>query len=229
MSGILVIGGSGLVGGLLLDRLAQAGRRDVRALLRRPVAARDGLEQIVAPPFGWAEQAAELHPRTLIVTLGTTIRQAGSQAAFRAVDHDLVLDVAAAARLAGAVHCIAVSAVGASPRSRNFYLRTKGEVEQGLRRLDFARLDLLRPGLLRGKRGGPVRRGERIAIAAAPLTDALLRGRLDRYRSVAAADVAAAIAALAARNAPGCFIHHYREIVGAAGDPAQPPMTNSHR
>ena len=102
LNGILVIGGSGLVGGLVLDRLALAGRRDVQALLRRPVPARDGLEQIVVPPSDWADQVARLRPHTLVIALGTTIRQAGSQAAFRAVDRDLVLDVAAAARRAGA-------------------------------------------------------------------------------------------------------------------------------
>jgi len=216
VSGIVVIGGSGLVGGLVLDRLAASGRRDVQAVLRRPVPVRDGLEQVIAPPSDWPERIARLEPQVLIVTLGTTIRQAGSQGAFRAVDHDLVLEAAAAARLADAVHCIAISAVGASVHSRTFYLRTKGEVEQGLRRLAFPRLDLLRPGLLLGARAGPPRPMERLGMALAPLTNALTPRRWSRYRAIEADAVARAIVALVGQHAPGAFVHDNDAMIALA-------------
>ena len=102
---------------------------------------------------------------------------------------------------------IAVSSVGASSKASNFYLRTKGEVEDALRALGFDRLDLLRPGLLTGNRAGPPRLGEGIAMAAAPLTDALLHGSLRRYRSIPAERVAQAIARLAGERASGVYIH----------------------
>ena len=126
--------------------------------------------------------------------LGTTMRAAGSQAAFRAVDFDMVVDFARAARAGGARRMIVISSVGADAGSRNFYLRTKGEMERALEALDFERLDIVRPGLLRGERGGDRRPGERLGIIVSPLLNLLLRGRLDRYAAIDAQIVAAAVA-----------------------------------
>jgi uncharacterized protein YbjT (DUF2867 family) len=78
--------------------------------------------------------------------------------------------------------------------------------------MDFTRLDILRPGLLRGERSGPPRFGERAAMTLAPMTDRLLWGGLDRYRSIAADAVAGAIAALARESGAGRFVHHNRGI-----------------
>lgn len=200
-SRILLVGATGLVGSAVA-----AGSRPLTILARRaPEAAHHDV--IVAPSEQWPEVIAARRPAVLVSCLGTTIRQAGSRAAFRAVDHDLVLASARAAREAGAAQMIAVSSVGASAGSANFYLRTKGEVEEGLRALGFDRLDLLRPGLLTGARAGPPRLGEGLAMLAAPLTDALLHGGLRRYRSIAADSVARAILALAGRGEPGAQVH----------------------
>ncbi|WP_260582599.1 NAD-dependent dehydratase [Sphingopyxis sp. PET50] len=178
----LLVGATGMIGQAVI---AHADDRPLTILARREM---DGLPEahalLVAPPERWADIVAVERPAVLVSCLGTTIRQAGSEAAFRAVDHDLILSVAKGARLAGARQMIVVSSVGASAKSRNFYLKTKGETEDGLRALGFERLDILRPGLLMGERGGPPRRGEGIAMAAAPFTDALLHGSLRRYRSI---------------------------------------------
>ncbi|PKP95578.1 MAG: NAD-dependent dehydratase [Alphaproteobacteria bacterium HGW-Alphaproteobacteria-13] len=203
-SDILLIGATGLVGSAVA---AQAGALPLTILARRALEGLPHCEQIVAPSEEWSAIIAGRRPAVLISCLGTTIRQAGSQAAFRAVDQDLVLASARAARAAGTAHMIAVSSVGASARSANFYLRTKGEVEEGLRALGFERLDLLRPGLLTGARQGSPRLGEGLAMLAAPLTDALLHGSLRRYRSIPAAAVARAIVALAGRGETGVHIH----------------------
>lgn len=200
-SRVLLVGATGLVGSAVA-----AGSRPLTILARRaPEAAHHDV--IVAPSEQWPEVIAARRPAVLVSCLGTTIRQAGSRAAFRAVDHDLVLASARAAREAGAAQMIAVSSVGASAGSANFYLRTKGEVEEGLRALGFDRLDLLRPGLLTGARAGPPRLGEGLAMLAAPLTDALLHGGLRRYRSIAADSVARAILTLAERGEPGVYVH----------------------
>ena len=199
---ILLIGATGLVGGIVA-RLARP-----TTLVRRAPDDQDSQPEMdVAPSEQWPAVIAGRRPATLISCLGTTIRQAGSQAAFRAVDHDLVLACARAAKGAGARHMIAVSSVGASSKASNFYLRTKGEVEDALRALGFDRLDLLRPGLLTGNRAGPPRLGEGIAMAAAPLTDALLHGSLRRYRSIPAERVARAIVTLTGERASGAHIH----------------------
>ena len=199
---ILLLGATGLVGGIVARSVAAT------ILIRRaPDDPFPQQEVVVAPGERWPAIIAEQRPAILISCLGTTIRQAGSQAAFRAVDHDLVLACARAAKEAGVRHMIAVSSVGASSKASNFYLRTKGEVEDALRALGFDRLDLLRPGLLTGNRAGPPRLGEGIAMAAAPLTDALLHGSLRRYRSIPAERVARAMARLTGERASGVYIH----------------------
>lgn len=205
MSDTLLVGATGMVGGAVIEQL---GARPLTILARRAVEGAPPHHQVlVAPTEDWAGIIAERRPETLICCLGTTIRQAGSEAAFRAVDHDLVLAAARGAKQGGAKHLIIVSSVGASPKGGNFYLRTKGETEEGLRALGFDRIDFLRPGLLTGDRDGPPRLGEGLAKIAAPLTDALLHGSLRRYRSIRGETVARAIAALTGETAPGVHIH----------------------
>jgi uncharacterized protein YbjT (DUF2867 family) len=107
---------------------------------------------------------------------------------------------------------VTISSVGADPASRNFYLRTKGDMERALEALGFDRLDIFRPGLVRGERGGERRRGERIGIALSPLVNLLLRGRLDRFGAIDADVVAAAVQACLGLEEPGIFRHENRDI-----------------
>jgi uncharacterized protein YbjT (DUF2867 family) len=174
------------------------------------------MEMMVADPVGWPEAVAAIAPEAVLCALGTTRREAGSEEAFRAVDHDLVLQLAAAARDAGASHFVLVSSVGADALSKAFYLRVKGEVEAALAKLRFRRLDILRPGLLRGRRTGDRRPLERLAQLAAPLADLALHGSKRRYRSIDASVVAAAALQLTGEKAAGRFVHEHDAIVRAA-------------
>lgn len=214
MPDALIVGGTGLIGRAVIERF---GNTPITVLARRDV---EGLaphhNQLIVSSERWAETIAAEKPAVLICCLGTTIRQAGSQAAFRAVDHDLVLAAARGARAGSTPHMIAVSSVGAAAKSGNFYLRTKGQTEDDLRALGFDRLDLIRPGLLRGDRPGPQRLGEGIATIAAPLTDALLHGSFRRYRSISGDTVAAAIVALAGQGGSGVHIHENDAILALA-------------
>ena len=216
---IVLVGASGLIGSAVIAQTV--GRSDVRltALARREFALPPGvrMELLVAPSSEWPGLIAGAQADALVVALGTTWRAAGrDEAAFRAVDEKLVLDCASAAKAAGVPRCIAVSSVGADPASRNFYLRVKGEVEAALAALEFDRLDILRPGLLRGPRGGAPRPAERLAMLASPLTDVLLHGGLRRYRSVTSKIVSLAILGLAAEVPKGRFIHEHDAIVRAS-------------
>jgi uncharacterized protein YbjT (DUF2867 family) len=112
---------------------------------------------------------------------------------------------------------VTVSSAGADCGSSNFYLRTKGEMEAALEGMGFERLDILQPGLLLGPRGGDRRIGERIAIALSPLTNLLLRGRLDRYSAIGADVVAAAVAGALRQVESGIFRHENRSIRRLAG------------
>jgi uncharacterized protein YbjT (DUF2867 family) len=156
-------GATGLVGRALLAELAG---RPVLALLRRPhtdLPAVPGL-QIALVDHARPESFAALPaPGRVFIALGTTMAQAGSREAFRAVDLDAVLAVARAARAAGATHCAAVSALGADAGSAVFYNRVKGEAEAALIALGFERLVIARPALLDGERanlGQPRRSAE---------------------------------------------------------------------
>jgi uncharacterized protein YbjT (DUF2867 family) len=129
----------------------------------------------------------------VFIALGTTIQVAGSQAAFRAVDHDAVLALARQARAAGATRLAVVSAMGADAGSRIFYNRVKGETEDALRQLGYDTLVLARPSLLVGDRAAlaqPPRLGERIGQRGMALFKPLIPAN---YRAIAATSVAAAM------------------------------------
>jgi uncharacterized protein YbjT (DUF2867 family) len=191
-----IIGATGLVGSLLAERMLLRPVGEVHALLRRPSGRHHpNWHEHVAPPADWPGLVRNIRPDAAMSALGTTMRAAGSQAAFRAVDYDMVVAFAGAARAAGATRMAVISSVGADPGSRNFYLRLKGEMEQALRALAFDRLAIFRPGLLRGERGGERRLGERIGIAVSPIVNLVMRGPLDRFAAIDAEIVAAAIEA----------------------------------
>ena len=208
---VMLVGATGLIG---REVIARASRMPDIALvglgrneMEMPPGAR--FELLLADPANWDEAVATINPEVVICALGTTRRKAGSGDAFRKVDHDLVLKVAQAAKEAGADHFIHVSAIGADMASRNLYLRTKGETEHALQRLHFRRLDVMRPGLLRGARQGDFRLGERIAALLSPLTDLLLWGGWKRFRSIAASDVATACLQAAREKPGGAFVFQH--------------------
>ena len=106
-----------------------------------------------------------------------------------------------------------VTSVGANAAARNFYLKTKGEAEAGVTSIGFERIDIFRPGLLRGNRQGTSRPGEGIMMAISPITDLLTPHVFDQYRSIAADSVAGAIAACVGKSEGGVHVHENREIV----------------
>ncbi len=211
---VLLAGGTGLIGRLLLKTLpGMEGVAAVDTISRRPLADADPrITQHVAAMTDWPTMVGALSPDVAISTLGTTMRQAGSEAAFAAVDLDAVIAFARAAGAAGARRFLGVSSVGAHQASRNFYLSTKGKAEAGIQAVGFDRIDIFRPGLLRGDRGGAPRIGERIGILISPLTDILTPRVLDHYRSIAAADVARAMATMLSKQEPGLFVHENRAM-----------------
>jgi uncharacterized protein YbjT (DUF2867 family) len=214
-----VTGATGLVGGCLVPLLVRQGH-EVHALQRRT--SRGGNANVhvhVGEAESWPRLVRDIAPEAAVSCLGTTMRKAGSEAAFAAVDRDMVLSFAAAARAAGARRMLTISSAGASAGSANFYLKLKAEVDGALEALGFERLDIFRPGLLRGPRGGDRRLGERIGVALSPLLNLALRGWLDRYAAIDALLVARSMAAALGANPSGVFVHENRAIrrLAAAG------------
>lgn len=214
---ICVVGATGLVGASLIGQAV--GRSDVRLVgvarreMKLPVGAR--MEMLLADTVHWDDAIAASNARVLVCALGTTWKKAGEdEAAFRAVDCDLVVSCARAAKDAGIGHMIVVSSVGADPASSNRYLRVKGEMEEAVARVGLKRLDILRPGLLRGHRAES-RPLERAAQIAAPLMDLFLHGKYRKYRSISVDVLGQAIFALAKEKAAGRFIHEHDAMVYA--------------
>ena len=213
---ILILGATGLIGGLLTRKLVERGRdKTLHLLLRRPYREDVGKAKVhVQLQENWPATIAKIKPAIVISCLGSTMKKAGSKEEFAAVDRDLVGAVAAAAKAAGAKQFIAVSSTMADSSASSFYLKTKGEAEDLMRAQQFDRLDIIRPGLLRGERTNETRVGESLAIAASPIMDLMLHGKFRRYRSILASDVADAIVALMAESAPGAFVHENDAIWG---------------
>lgn len=215
MARVAMIGATGLIGRDLAPLLVAAGHR-LTIVGRRPARV-TGADERVAPIAQWPQALADWRGDVAISTLGTTRKQAGSWEAFRAVDLDAVVAFAGAAKAGGARQFISVSSVGADPRSRNPYLAMKGEIERALAAIGFERLDIIRPGLLRGERGGPRRVGESIGIRLSPLLNPILRGRLDRFQAIDSTIVARAMARLVGDVAPGRHVHLNRDLRAVAG------------
>ena len=215
---IALVGATGLIG-MSLIRLA-VHRPDIRiiGISRREVALPTGarMEVLVADPASWGDAIAAANADVLVCALGTTWKKAGKdEAAFRAVDQDLVLACGRAAKAAGVRQMIAVSSVGADPMAKNFYLTVKGETEQALGKLGLTRLDILRPGLLRGPRE-ELRPAERIGMIASPLADMMLLGAYRKYRSIRCETVAQAIVGLTREAMAGRFVFEHDAILRAA-------------
>lgn len=212
----LIAGATGLTGGHLLSALLEGGQYGkVHALVRKAaLAAHPRLDQLNVdlahlPRLPRVDDA--------FCCLGTTLRKAGSQAAFRMVDFDYVVNFAQAARAAGARRFLVVSAIGADAKSAVFYSRVKGETEDALRNIGFDALHLFRPSFLVGERQES-RAGERLGIAAFSLAAPLMLGALRKYRPVDASVVAAAMLKAAQSNATGVVMHDSAQIAveGAA-------------
>ena len=212
----LLAGATGLVGSHLLEFLLAAAEWDrVVTLGRRTAPAQhDKLEQRVVD-LGAVEAAADLpHADDVFCSLGSTIKQAGSQEAFRRVDHDYVVGLARAGVSAGATQFLLVSAVGADPESRIFYSRVKGETEMDVRKLPYRAIQIFRPSMLLGERA-EVRLGERIAMMTAPLLPFVLVGRLRRYRPIQARDVARAMVRIAREAPRGPNVYEYDAMLAS--------------
>lgn len=215
----LIAGVTGLVGGFLLDRLlADDLYHSVRALVRRPFERQHPkLETVVADFDRLEEGTAALGVDDVFCCLGTTIKKAGSRAAFRKVDHDYVTTLARLTRATGARRFLLISSIGADPGASNFYLRVKGAAEEAVAACGFPELHVFRPSLLTGPRQER-RPGERAAIFASRFLSPLLVGGLRQYRPIDVRILAAAMVAAAKSGSAGRTVYTFDEILSLAED-----------
>jgi uncharacterized protein YbjT (DUF2867 family) len=200
----LVAGASGLIGGFLLERLLADPRWErVIAVGRRALPREHSkLVQRTVDLGRLTADLAGVSADDVFCCLGTTIAKAGSQEAFRRVDLDAVVDLGGWAAAAGAQQFLVVSSMGADPRSRVFYSRIKGAMEQAVASLAIPSVSIVRPALLLGSRQES-RLGERLFAALLRPVAPLLAGPLADLRPIEADTVAAALVELARREQPG--------------------------
>ncbi len=203
----LLAGATGLIGRALLPLLLRSDLYEgVHVLVRRPLSEPPATPKLQVHVLDFAKLPSPLPlPRVddAYIALGTTIKVAGSEAAFRQVDFDFVVNTARAAKAAGARRLAVVSALGADVSSRVFYNRVKGDMEAALAQLGFESLSIAQPSLLVGDRaalGQPVRAGE---VWATRLLGPLMGLVPAGVRPIRAAAVAAAMLAAVRAGRPG--------------------------
>ena len=215
---LLLAGGTGLVGRSLLE-LAKSRQIPITTVGRRITG--DVENELVVD---FAAMPTLPSSDIAICTLGTTMADAGSKSAFKAVDFDAVMAFARAAQQSGVRHFLVVTAVGADIESRAFYSRVKGAVEIELTTIGFDRLDIVRPGLLLGKRQSR-RLIEQVLQGLSPAIALITRGPWVRYASISAEQVAGALLALSHETSPGVFYHQSPELQCFGGETQHDDLT----
>lgn len=205
----MVVGASGLIGGLCMTRLLEEAEvKQVTALTRRPLERHHAklVEHLIQ--FDRLCEYRELFDvDTLFCCLGTTIKAAGSQDAFEKVDYGYVKKIAELASAMDVRQFLLISAVGADTHSPVFYSRIKGRTEEAVRQLPFHCVHILRPSMLLGSRTEP-RMSEEMLKPLAKIMMPLFIGPVRRLRPVQAERVATMMVELAKGNDSGAHIHY---------------------
>jgi uncharacterized protein YbjT (DUF2867 family) len=191
----VVFGATGLVGKeLIFELLEHSDFLSVKAIVRNTLPfSNPKLEQVIAADFTRLDQqSGSLAADVFFCCVGTTIKKAGSQDAFRKVDLEIPLAVARMAESLHVPNLVIISSIGANEQSSNFYLRTKGEMEQQVKAVYHGNLKIVRPSFLMGNRA-EFRLGEKIGIYIAKALGIVMIGPLRKYKGIQAWDAARAM------------------------------------
>jgi uncharacterized protein YbjT (DUF2867 family) len=190
----LVFGATGLVGNLLLEELVNNGHYGlIRIFVRQNTGIfNQDMEQVVTDFTDSAILRETIKGDDLFICLGTTIKKAGSIEKMEKIDRDLPVMIAEIAHVNGVSRIAVVSSIGADSKSKNYYLRIKGEMEEGILNVSFARTVIVRPSMLLGERKEK-RPGELAGKVVMKVFNPLLAGKLLKFRAVHGRDVARAM------------------------------------
>ena len=216
---IVMLGATGAVGNIAARTLAQwpdlarltlLGRRPADNVLG-PAVAQQAIDIFTPASY----QAYLPGHDVALCTLGVGQPSQMSKEEFVRIDRDVVLDFARGCKSAGVRHFELLSAVGANAASRSLYLRTKGELQEGLKALDFERLSLFQPSMIMT----PTNRygfTQALSLFAMPLLDPLLVGGARKYRSIRVEQLGAAIANNVRTTGSGLEVLQFDQIVARA-------------
>lgn len=209
----LLVGATGLIGNHVLQSLLHDPRyTEIAILVRNRFLQTHRKLKVIETDFFDLEGA--LHNVSVdyvFCCLGTTIKKAGSQDAFRAVDYSLVVKLAEIMKENGADQFLVISAMGANSSSKIFYNRVKGEMEEEVKSIGYQSVKILRPSLLLGHRK-EFRLAERIGVWLSPLIKLFLVGSLKTYAPIEAEKVARFMIQVSIEGMDGVQVYESKEI-----------------
>jgi len=214
----LVFGGSGLVGGHLLEELAQSGHyQKVKSFGRRKLDLNDSkIEEIVIDFDRMSDSGHLIKGDDIFICLGTTIKDAGSQEAFKRVDFEYVYQAAQIAIQNGANQLLLISSTGADANSSIFYNKVKGEIEEAVKKMPYWSVKIFQPSLLLGNRKKK-RFTEEIGQSFGRLLNRFTTDLFDLYQPVEAENVARAML-IAAQGLEGGEIIYQSHVIKKMGE-----------
>ena len=209
----LLVGATGLVGGHCLNYLLKDDKyHQIVALTRRNLDFRNPkLEQYIVDFDRLENYTDQIKADDIFCCLGTTIKKAGSQEAFRQVDYHYPLQIAKLAVKNGARQFLLISSLGANKDSKIFYNRVKGEIEAAIREIPFYGIQIFRPSLLVGERA-EYRTGEKVGEFFLKMVKPVMIGKWKKYRAITAANVAKAMVEIAKTDLKGIHIYESNQI-----------------
>ena len=185
MTTSIIAGSTGLIGGNVIKVLTNK-KQGAIALTRRLIPnLPPNITEMVIDFDAFEKNGSLPSCNNVFICLGTTIKTAGSKENFRKVDIDYCLSIAKKGKKSGAETLSLISSIGANSSSKNFYLKTKGELEESIQNLGFSTVNIFRPSFLVGERSEK-RLAEKVAIRLAKIVDLFLIGSASKYRSVKA-------------------------------------------
>jgi len=190
-----IFGSTGLIGNHLIQLLSQ--HKDYNKVYsyarKKPESLPNKIEHIDFNPesFSIPNEVDDV-----FVCIGTTMKKAGSKEAFRKVDYEMVIEIAKQSRLAKVKRFLVVSSIGADPSTGNFYLKTKGQMEEEVKKVGFDYCGIVRPSLLLGNRK-EFRFAEKVSIAVFKFLSFIFVGPLRKYKGINGEDVSKSMIMLA--------------------------------
>jgi uncharacterized protein YbjT (DUF2867 family) len=190
----LIFGSTGLIGNLLLSELISSEKYSmIKIFVRQPSGFSNlKVKEMVVDFSNFESFSSQISGDDLFICIGSTIKKAGAVANMEKIDRDLPYKIASVASANGVARVAVVSSIGANPRSGNYYLRIKGEMEELISKLKFDHVAVVRPSMLTGERKER-RTGEIAGKVLMSIFNPLLAGKLRKYRSIHAGDVARAM------------------------------------
>lgn len=208
----IVFGSTGLTGHFVTELLLADPRYEVvKVFTRKELRILSGrVKQVIFDEDNIDKVAGEITGDHLFCCIGTTIKKAGSKEQFYKIDHTLVEKIAQVASINRVKSFIVISSIGANNNSRNFYLGTKGKMEESIKTFNFENLSIVRPSMLMGmrKESRPL---EEVGKVIAKFISPLMFGRIAKYKPIHSATVAKAMITLANKER-GVYILESNEL-----------------